>query len=82
MIKFHQHGTQVKVEIDPGINGSTMLLYWQADKEMLAYLLRDKLQTELGDKLRAIREEAYEKGWKDAKAKRAKSTWFARWWKN
>jgi hypothetical protein len=82
MIKFQVHGTQIKVEINPGINGSAMLLYWETNSSMLVHLLRDKLHDELNKKLTEMRREAYESGWRDAKAKSAKKTWFSGWWKN
>lgn len=40
---------------------------------MLSHNLRDHLEKSL----RTIREHAYNDGWKDAKAKRGKKTWFS-----
>lgn len=40
------------------------------------------MKQQMGDALAQIRREAYEQGWKEAKAhKGGKTEWFSRWWK-
>jgi len=74
-------GTTVKAEI-----GSTWpldqsyLFYWECGREDFAKLLRDNLQKRMNHEIRKIREQAYAAGWKDAKAKRQKETWFSEVW--
>lgn len=45
-----------------------------------AELLKKQLDSHLSSNLERIRREAYNEGWKDAKAKVKKKTWFAGWW--
>lgn len=80
MIQIDRHETKVRLRIEHGLlsaNGSELWLYWECDKEMFAELMENKLRKKLEDRIEAIRKEEYERGWKDAKAKRRKAIWFA-----
>lgn len=78
MILFKRDGTRVKVEVDSklAIPKSIYLFYWEASGEGHAELLVNQLQTKFSDALREARREAYNAGFKDAKAKRKREDWF------
>ena len=47
-----------------------------------AALACHQMQAQLGDAIQAMRQEAYQQGWKEAKAhKGGQTTWFSRNWK-
>ncbi len=46
--------------------------------EVYAGLLARAMQESFGDRVAAARRDAYEQGWKEAKAKRSKAEWFSR----
>jgi hypothetical protein len=66
---------------------TTYYLYWECSNEVCASLLANHMQDRLDDHMRRVRQAAYEKGWQDAKAKKAKRTyfdwalWVIEWWK-
>lgn len=77
MIQFEQMGTRVKVIIDPKMsNKHIMYLYWECGTEWFAELLVTQLTAVLSKGMKQIRSYEYEQGWKDAKAKNAKKTYF------
>jgi len=78
MISIGRHGTKVKITIETGMaTGGDLFLYWECSNELFAELLTTRLQRKLADRIEAIRQEEYNKGWKDAKSKKkAKQTWF------
>ena len=83
MISFEREGAAVNVKVEHGIffnNGYFSLPIYQSHDYQAALLCR-QLNENLGNKLEAIRQEAYTQGWKDAKAKCAKKTWFSRTFK-
>lgn len=53
---------------------------YEACSEPGAGMFIECLETRMGDTLEALRKEAYENGWRDAKAKAAKRSWFSRFW--
>lgn len=83
MISFSRIENTVKVKVQHGIfhNDAHFALTINQDYEYQAQLLLNQLDKHLRNNLEAIRKEAYEQGWKDAKAKRKKKTWFSSWWK-
>lgn len=50
---------------------------WDAESEIYAILLVQNLQSALSDKIKKIREQEYNRGWKDAKNKNKKETYFS-----
>lgn len=46
----------------------------------IAELVRLRLQKQMEGKLRNIREDAYNEGYRDGKCHRAKRTFFSKWW--
>lgn len=78
MIKVWKSGTQIKLEVDPGMSDkSVMYFYWNCGTEWYTELLRKQLDERLRASLQKIREDAYNDGWKDAKAKKMRRTWFS-----
>lgn len=51
----------------------------QRQDEAEALLLLDNLNKELERRVKQLCKDHYERGWKDAKAKRKKETWFRGW---
>lgn len=83
MIVFSRDGTKVKASINTPIPNYDVRVFnfmWECGGEAYAGLLAAAMHREMHDKLKAIRADAYEKGWKDAKAKKTKETWFGSWW--
>ena len=83
MLSFKREGTNVIVRIDfttPDAGEFHIPLDWRHSGTDLASLRVDSLERQLRTKLSIIREEAYNKGWRDAKAKTTKETWFSGWW--
>lgn len=62
------------------IDGLIFELRWAAGSEWSARLLAHSLRSRISDLLSRIRREAYEDGWRDAKAKRRKATWWPGNW--
>lgn len=58
---------------------STFSFGFDAGTEWAAQLLVDRLRDVLGGSMQKVRASAYEDGWKNAKGKRAKQTWFSTW---
>lgn len=78
MIKIWKNGTQIKLEVDPGMSDKkVMYFYWECGTEWYSELLRKQLDERLWASLKKIREDAYNDGWKDAKAKKMRQTWFS-----
>lgn len=82
MIEITRDQKEVVLKVETGLEpkANVFLFKWNCNDECYATLLRDHMHERLNRKLAAIREEAYLQGWKDAKAKTAKKTWFSRWW--
>jgi len=76
MIQISNQKEKVVVNIQLSINWSIDLLYTR-NCEMDAVLLRNQISNDLTEKIKKIRQDAYELGWKQAKAKKGcKKTWF------
>ena len=83
MITFSRKGTEVLVDVKHGVffGEEYFRLEIHQAYEYQAELLLRQLDKNLSSQLERIRKEAYEQGFKDAKAKRAKQTWFSGRWK-
>lgn len=62
----------------PTWNERTFQFSFNCGGEAYAGLLTKALRDALGDAVQAVRREAYEEGWRDAKAKTAKRDYFRR----
>lgn len=84
MITFERNGekscTQVQCRVNgalPEIEKSVFLFSFVCGQEYAAALLVRHLNETFLKQVQLIKSEAYERGWKDAKAKRGKQTWFS-----
>lgn len=79
MIKIERFEKKVRIKIEHGTyyNNAELWFYWDCDNELFAQLLANQLDRQLSDKMKAIRREEYEKGWKDAKGHKTKANWFS-----
>jgi hypothetical protein len=81
MISITRKGESVNVSISVGIPTLETRVYtfpWTCSTEEYAGLLTEAIQNQLGNVVEQARREAYSRGWQDAKAKKAKETWFSR----
>lgn len=76
MINIKRDEKKVKIEVETGIDGHEVWLYWNCSNELFARLLTRQLQKKFTDTVQAIRQEEYNRGYKDGRAKRGKNTWF------
>lgn len=75
MIKFIRENGQVQVKVDPGTNIEQRLIIFSDDEHAepgTAEIVRTFLQERFEERIKQIRKEAYDKGWKDAKNKQKK----------
>lgn len=83
MIEFSLEEKKVRVKITStiGLGWAWLVTVNECEAKPYAILLKDRLEKDMSNKLEAIRREAYNEGWKDAKSKKvAKKTWFKSWW--
>lgn len=78
MIHFERYENKVKVIIEYKTWGykANLWLYWNADSEVAADAVVSQIIEQYQTSIEAELKAAYEQGWKDAKAKRKKQTWF------
>lgn len=72
----------VQLSVPVCIPGHKEWLYhftWKTHDEAYAQMLAYHVNKSLKEKMQEIRQQSYEQGWKDAKAKRKKETWFSGW---
>lgn len=80
MIQITRKGTSVKIDFTSRIPLCDVRVFgfnWECNTEVYAGLLTNHLSNGLWSELVRVRKEAYEKGWKDAKAKVRKENWFS-----
>lgn len=77
MLTLTIQGTAVIARITVASLGVSFDLTFHAPNEWSARLLLNAMRAQAQSAMSAIRQEAYAEGWKDAKAKRAKTTWFS-----
>ncbi len=78
MIEFKRTKNKVYVLVDSGTGVLRPISHFERtyDDEDEAEVMMRRYDEQLFDALQAIRQDAYDQGWKDAKAKRGKRTWF------
>jgi hypothetical protein len=74
---LYQNAADVCLRLSSHTAGTDFRLVYNAGAEWAARLLHADLRERLSQRMRQIRQEAYAQGWKDAKAKRRKETWFS-----
>lgn len=78
MIEINQNGSKVKVIINPNLySEKVIVVYFECGDEVYSELLSLKIRNALHKELQDIRKDEYDAAWRDAKAKKAKRTWFA-----
>lgn len=83
MISFKRDGTVVRSDVTifvPNYEARVFYFKWEAGSGAYAGFVSAQMQREMNAGLKAIRKDAYEQGWKDAKAKRTKEEWFSGTW--
>jgi len=82
MFRIYSEKNFLKVELTYGkeLGNWVTTLSQEYHHEVDAKLRVRHFDEQLEKKLEAIRREAYAQGWKDAKAKTVRQTWFSRWW--
>lgn len=83
MFKFKRQGKQIRLEILPRISGAeTWSFYFSREEndEPGAQLLLNAFETRMKEALKNTRQEFYDRGYKDGKAKRRKCDWIGGWW--
>lgn len=84
MIRYERKDNAVQVMTEVFIPGAGLYTYattYSAGDDVHAQLLVNQLNKSMGDKLAEIRHEAYDAGWKAAKAKGERQVaWFKRMW--
>lgn len=84
MFRFRRDGTKILIDAYvyiPELGVRYYTTHIQCNSETEAAFLRTAYQSDMWDKLRAIRETAYIAGWKDAKSKKvARKSWWTGMW--
>lgn len=83
MIRFTREGTAVRVTISLAVPNYESRDFWfdrETNAGAYAGLLSAEFQKQMHDSLEKIRRESYREGWKDAKAKKSKRTYFRLGW--
>lgn len=83
MITFKRDGTKIIASIEfprTKVEARWLEFSWHTNCDITADVGAQLLEEGLKDKLKKIREEAYNQGWRDAKAKVKKEEWFSGWW--
>ena len=79
MIEVNRKDNEVEIEVSldiPHYGTRVFSFSFNCGGACYAGLLTDKINTVIWNRMKAIRAEAYEQGWSDAKSKRPKQTWF------
>jgi len=84
MIDITRDGCEIALVVTPDfpINDLKFSFTYNTGAEWVARLLRANIHQRQMSILTQIRREAYEQGWKDAKAHRTKKSWFSGMWKS
>ena len=78
VLKLWRDGSQVQIRVETRLNGGTVFpLSFETGRAYVADLLLRYFSDLLTHRMKDIRADAYAQGWADAKAKRAKETWFS-----
>ncbi len=78
ILELSRDGCQVKVSVT--IMADILRAFpcsFRTVEPWAAWALVARMQDQLDARMRTIRADAYARGWKDAKAKRARETWFS-----
>lgn len=81
MFTFIRDKTDVKVQIEAksSVQARWFVFTWHCSDEVYADLLVKSFEANLEEKLKKARKESYDQGWKNAKAKQKRETYFGGW---
>lgn len=73
-LQIQRDGNKAKITLDTkarmdGVQADHISLTWECSTELFAALLVERLRDNLRETIAAIRKDAYEEGWRTAKAK-------------
>ncbi len=77
MLDFYREGSVLTVKVHVNRIGHSFKFDFNAGTEWSAKLLVQAMRDGAGACMEQIRRDAYLEGWRDAKAKRRKQTWFS-----
>ncbi len=83
MIKFDRIDSKCQAIVELNIVGAKNWDYkfeFNENDIPTAQLVINAIKDQMNERLKVIREKAYEDGWKDAKAKKRRQDWFAGGW--
>lgn len=82
MFNLRRDEDVVAIDVQTGhdANSGVFTLSFRAGTQWAAQLLMTHMRDRMWSKLTDIRQEAYNRGWKDAKAHRTKESWFSGRW--
>lgn len=77
-IEIYQDGTKLMFRVSHGLlnNDGCPLLEWNAGSDLLASALARAVSNHISERIKAVRRQEYEAGWRGAKAKRPKRDYF------
>jgi hypothetical protein len=84
MIEITRRGSTLVVKVTAAypLTNTVFETTWEAGAEWSASLLQNHLRTLMDTRIREIRQEEYERGWKDARSHKVKKNdWFSSSWK-
>jgi len=81
IVKREDSKVRIRVDIEvPGEGRVYYMLSIELGNRFYAAFVADAIREQFNDHMARVRREAYEAGWKDAKAKRRKQKWFHLCW--
>jgi hypothetical protein len=79
MIGIKREGTKVIIPLEYGPLNSIYPFSFDCGNEYYAELLKQHYYKKLTSLIEEVRQEEYNRGYKDGRAKRGKNTWFFSW---
>ena len=76
MIRFTAKGKQLRVGIDSDYGGLGAC-WWECENDTVSRVMRDHYTDRLFNLVQAIREEAYEEGYRNGRSKKRKKKYFS-----
>jgi hypothetical protein len=77
MITFNRDDKKVCLKVSDGPLGAVYHFNWDCDDTYYAELLANHFDSKLDKLVQRIREEEYQRGYKEGRGKKAKKTWFS-----
>lgn len=80
IISLDRNARRLTLFVKIPLTGDTFDFSFHAETEWSARLLANAVLEAFNHAMKRVRREAYEQGWRDAKAKRRKEDWFSTEW--